>query len=241
MNGMRKYVDAKNRNLLELSLILLIASAGCAGLVLVRSLVMGYFTHFFLLWNLFLAWTPYLISLLLVPISRLSNPLPKRVLVSLVGLFWIVFYPNSPYIFTDLIHVIKRNYPKAALNEWITPDSLLWFDIILNATVAFTGHFIGLISLYLVHESIRKAWNHFVGWAVAVFAIGLAGMGIYIGRFARLNSWDIITRPLQTLLRISRFMVTPRALLFSLGFAFFIASTYLMLYIFKKTNLGDAD
>jgi uncharacterized membrane protein len=103
---------------------------------------------------------------------------------------------------------------------------------------AFTGHFIGLISLYLVHASVRREWGRAPGWTVTALAIVLSGMGIFVGRFVRLNSWDIFRSPLATLAKILSSAFKPRAILFSLAFAFFIGSTYAMLYIFKAADTG---
>jgi uncharacterized membrane protein len=228
----------KKSDLLILSIILGTASAGCAALVLGRWILTGRLTHRYLLWNLFLAWTPYLIALFLLPVSRIKKRGLRRFFVSLIGLVWLVFYPNSPYIFTDMIHVINRSFLDTGGSEWLTPNSLLWYDLIQNSTFAFIGHFIGLFSLAIVHDSVRRAWNRATGWIVSLLAICLAGTGIYVGRFVRLNSWDIVVMPFQSLSRISGSIFTLHALLFSLAFSFFIAATYFMLYFFRRVNLS---
>jgi uncharacterized membrane protein len=228
----------KKSDFLILSIILGAASAGCAAILIVRWILTGGLAHRYLIWNLILAWTPYLIALLLLPVGRIERRSARRALVSLIGLTWLVFYPNSPYIFTDMIHVINRSFSNTGGREWLSTNSLLWYDLIQNATFAFTGHFIGLISLEMVHESVRRSWNRTTGWIVSFIAIYLAGAGIYLGRFIRLNSWDILVAPWATISRISITIFTPHALLFSLGFSFFIASTYLMLHFFRRVRLS---
>ncbi len=226
-------------NFLTLSFILVMASFGCAGLVLARWILTGKLSHSYLIWNLFLAWVPYLIALFLIPARRLRRRGLRRVVISSISLVWLIFYPNSPYIFTDLIHVINRSFLNTGGSEWLSAKSLIWYDLIQNSTFAFIGHFIGLISLAIVHDSIRRAWNRAIGWIVAGLAIVLSGLGIYVGRFVRLNSWDIFLRPLKTLSEIGASVFTPRAALFSAAFSFFIASTYLMLYIFRRVDLSQ--
>lgn len=231
----------KKSDFLILSIILGAASVGAAAVLVVRWVLTGRIAHSYLIWNLVLAWIPYLIALLLLPARSVKRRGAERFLVSAIGLVWLVFYPNSPYIFTDMIHVINRSFIDTGGREWLTPSSLLWYDLIQNSTFAFIGHFIGLISLAIVHDSIRRAWNRATGWIVSLVAICLAGAGIYVGRFVRLNSWDILVTPFESLSRISGSIFTPRALLFSLAFSFFIAATYLMLYFFRRVDFPGSD
>jgi uncharacterized membrane protein len=226
-------------SVLGLSLILAFASAGCAAMVLARWALTLRLSHGFLIWNLFLAWVPYFIALLLVPAKRIRGRAGRRAATALIGIAWLAFFPNSPYIFSDLIHVIRAGYSYKGVAEWITPDALVWYEIILNVTFAFTGHFIGLISLYIVHGAVKEAWNREVGWGAAALAVILSGLGVYIGRFVRLNSWDIFKNPLKSLALIADSAFRPRALLFSFAFAFFIGSTYAMLYVFKSADLAS--
>jgi uncharacterized membrane protein len=207
-------------------------------MVAARWLVTGRLTHAFLLWNLFLAWMPFFISLSLIPVSTRLGLRPRRCATLLIGLVWLIFFPNSTYIFTDLIHVINGAYQHPGSSEWITSTSLKWFDLILSSTVAFTGHFIGLVSLYVVQASVRSSWGRGTAWFVCALSILLSSMGIYIGRFTRLNSWDIFIHPAKCAGKILAAIASPQALLFSLCFSFFIALTYLMLYIFKSAKLG---
>jgi uncharacterized membrane protein len=64
----------------------------------------------------------------------------------------------------------------------------------------------------------------------------LSGFGIYLGRFNRLNIWDIVTTPYETTLEITSSIFSLRALLFSIGFSLFTFVTYIALYNFY--NLG---
>lgn len=224
-------------NLGLLSVILVTASAGCAGMVFARWILTGRLTHFFLIWNLILAWVPYLIALVISLYRRLPKPGAKRVFVSLLTLFWLIFYPNSPYIFTDLIHVVNRSFGYTGRSEWVSANTLLWFDLIVNSTFAFVGHFIGLVSMAIVQGSLKQTWNRLVSRLTIGAAILLSGTGIYIGRFVRLNSWDIFVSPLKTMGLIGQSILSPRAMFFSLCFSFFIASSYLCLYMFRALDI----
>jgi uncharacterized membrane protein len=231
----------RRSDFLILSTILVASSIGCGAVLVARWILTGRFAHRYLVWNLILAWIPYLIALLLLPVRKIERRGVKRVLVSGIGLLWLMFYPNSPYIFTDMIHVVNGTFAHTGARDWLSPNSLLWYDLIQNSTFAFTGHFIGLISLAIVHDSVRQTWNRATGWVVCLIAICLAGAGIYVGRFMRLNSWDILVTPFESLSRISSSIFTPHALLFSMAFSFFIAATYLMLYFFRRVGFPGSD
>lgn len=137
-----------------------------------------------MVWNLFLAWIPYLISLAAQVIHRWR---PKGWWAVLPpGLLWLLFFPNAPYILTDLIHLRPRSIP-------------LWYDNGLLLTFALSGCFLAIVSL----RSMQKIVNTFIGqvlsWVFVIGTIGLTSFGIYLGRQLRWNSWDILTHPVDIL------------------------------------------
>lgn len=146
---------------------------------------------------------------------------------------WLVFYPNAPYIFTDFIHVVRRAGLGNLAARWMSEYDLLWYDIVMNSAFAFVGHYLGLVSMYLMHGTMRSLFGRVAGWATMVPAILLSGFGIHIGRFARFNSWDLAFYPVDSIKVMLRSIVDPAAALFSLAFALFIAITYLMYYLSK--------
>jgi uncharacterized membrane protein len=98
-------------------------------------------------------------------------------------LIWFLFWPNSPYILTDLLHLKeKQNIP-------------LWFDLGLILSFAWTGLMLGFISLLEIQNLIRKRTNRLKGWIFAIITLLTGSLGIYIGRYVRLNSWDIASNP----------------------------------------------
>jgi uncharacterized membrane protein len=142
-------------------------------------------TFLFLVWNLFLAWIPYVVSLGIVFLHRRY---PRRWwLIAIPGFVWLVFLPNAPYILTDLWHLQGyRSVP-------------MWYDIGMLVTFAWSGLFLAVISLYEMQSIVRDYFGSILGWLFALTVIGLSGFGIYLGRFLDWNSWDLILHP-QTIL-----------------------------------------
>jgi uncharacterized membrane protein len=127
-----------------------------------------------LLWNLFLAWLPYLLSVITSSVYRIT---PNRWgLILLLGILWLVFFPNAPYMVTDFYHLDPR------------PPIPLWFDISLIALFAFTGCFLAIASLRSIHLIVDGFFGKFTGWLFALFTLGLGSLGVYLGRFGRYNS-----------------------------------------------------
>lgn len=139
------------------------------------------FTLGFMLWNLFLAWVPYLCSLSVTALARRGTA--SRVLAVLLSLVWLLFLPNAPYMVTDLVHLDPR------------PPVPYWYDTGMLATFVLAGLFLAFASLRAMQSLAEAAAGRVAGWLFALAAIGLSGFGIYLGRFVRLNSWDLWTQP----------------------------------------------
>ena len=71
-----------------------------------------------------------------------------------------------------------------------------WYDVLLLTAFSWNGLLLGFASLQVVHGVVQRRRNVGRGWGVAVAALFLAGFGIYLGRFERWNSWDVVTNPL---------------------------------------------
>ena len=219
-----------------LSIFLGYAVAACVLLFLVRWIVTGYGYYGFLIWNLFLACVPFVISLIVIIVEQLVlTRVYKITLIILFTIPWLVFYPNAPYLFTDFIYIFNRAFllttPQTPL---IGMEGLVWFDIILSSAFAFTGHFIGLVSVYLIHTTLKKVANRMTAWILIFLAMVFSGFGIYLGRFSRLNSWDLIVNPGHSLSEIISSLCNTKALMFSAVFSLFIVATYMMFYAFKR-------
>jgi uncharacterized membrane protein len=133
----------------------------------------------FLVWNLALAWVPFVAALALddVRSTPLGLQLPLLVL-------WFVFFPNAPYLVTDLIHID----PADTTAIGILGDAAV-------VSVAPVGLALGFSSLMLVERAVRERFGGRTALAVAVLSLLAASLGIYLGRVVRLNSWDLLTRP----------------------------------------------
>ena len=174
-----------------------------------------------LIWNLFLAWIPFVLAYLAHAMSW------KKLLLYLVlpvtAFLWLIFFPNAPYILTDLNHLAKE-----------TTSAPLWYDVILMVWFSWTGLLLGLVSLYLMHDIIQRTFGRWLGW-VFVFAVsGLSSFGVYLGRFVRFNSWDLLGDPKEIAVTILGLAIDPsmRLVAFTILFAVFYLFVYLTLYSF---------
>jgi uncharacterized membrane protein len=201
-------------------LALTIASGVCVSLVAARVLWTRNLHYVFLVWNLFLAWVPLLFALVVCENFRNGSGRGWR-LLGLVGT-WLLFFPNAPYIFTDIVHLRRSYLPH------------FWVDLVLVLIAALTDLVLGFVSLYLMQSMVTKLVGRLASWLFILAVAGLSGIGIYIGRFLRLNSWDVIVRPLEIARGLRSVGAAPFAHLGSLAlaglFGTFLLVAYLMLY-----------
>jgi uncharacterized membrane protein len=123
----------------------------------------------------------------------------KGILFFVFFLLWLFFFPNALYIFTDFIHLGR-------LPEYIH------FDIILISTTALAGLIAGFASLELMHTYWNRHFHYMRSWFLVSAVMILALFGVYIGRFLRFNSWDIIHAPMTLLREISSLLLSPNTL-----------------------------
>jgi uncharacterized membrane protein len=186
-----------------------------------RVMYSGSYNYLNLLWNLFLAWLPYIFSVIA---SSFYGRAPKRWwIVLLFCILWLLFFPNAPYIVTDFYYLDAR------------PPVPLWFDISLIAIFAFTGCFLAIASLRTIHIMIRKSFGRVIGWIFALLALGLASLGVYLGRFGRFNSWDILISPKSLIKEIVANLFNPLDNLGFLGFTIMFTSILLVFYLMFVT------
>jgi uncharacterized membrane protein len=158
---------------------LLAASALCAATVVFRNNHAGNTFYSFLIWNLALAWIPFVLALAAYANARRGN----EVATVALGVLWLLFFPNAPYLLTDFIHLQQSQ---------TTP---LWYDALMLASFAWTGLLLGFGSLYLMQMIWQRAVGPVWSWLGVIGALGLASFGVYLGRFLRFNSWDALLRP----------------------------------------------
>lgn len=139
--------------------------------------------HQFMIWNLFLAFIPLVLSVWLFRWSR------SRSILWWVGfLFFIAFLPNAPYVLTDIIHLIdliRREYSVWIVTLVLIPQYLLFI------LAGFEAYVISLINLgYYLH---KQGQEKYIVW-IELVTHALCSVGIYLGRFERFNSWDFLTQ-----------------------------------------------
>lgn len=204
------------------------ASALCIALLALRVWHYGRLEHRWLVWNLFLAWLPALGAFAAYNL----NHWPTRVRwVPIIGLslLWLLFLPNAPYLVTDIIHLKPyRGVP-------------LWYDLITLVAFAWTGSFLGLVSLFLMQMLVRRTVGNVASWLFVLGVLVLNGFGIYFGRFLRWNSWDVLFRPTILLNELLDGLLNPAAHIKTIAFAglftLLFSAVYLMLLSFMQLQL----
>jgi uncharacterized membrane protein len=197
------------------------ASVVCVALVRFRATLTGSAHYAFLIWNLFLAWIPFCIAYTIYITSVRRRWLYLIVPVS--ALTWLIFFPNAPYILTDLQHLSNP-----------ASEVLVWYDVILMIWFVFTGLFLGMVSLFLMQEIVRREFGRWFGWGFVLVVAGLTSMGVYMGRFLRWNSWDVLGN-FSGMAQFTLYYVlhpTERSLIFASLFTSFFLFVYLSLYAF---------
>ncbi len=160
--------------------IMLALPCWCVALFTMRFARAGLFGYGFLVWNLVLAIAPAVMAAQLVNAeSRGASGREQAIWLAL----WLLFLPNAPYIVTDFMHLSSR------------PPVPIWFDVALLISFAGTGLALGYSSVADVQAVLTRRFGRAIGWTVATGALLLSGLGIYMGRFLRWNSWDALVRP----------------------------------------------
>jgi len=222
---------SSSRRRLATILGLFAASLFCIALVLVRNVHSGDVNFRYLIWNLFLAWIPFVLAIFVYDRWRRRR---RGVLLFVLGVLWLLFFPNAPYIATDFVHLEQD------------PGAPYWYDAVMIAAFAWMGVLLGFASLYLMQTVVRQWRGAVAGWIFAFTAIGLGSLGIYLGRFLRLNSWDAVDHP-SVLPRILHAVARDpfryqEAIAVTVLFTVALSVAYFLLYSFAAVGLDlDAE
>jgi uncharacterized membrane protein len=207
---------------------LVLASALCIALLAFRERYPHGAEYRFLAWNLFLAWIPFVLALVLYDGDR-RRASPAFLLP--VAAAWLLFLPNAPYIVTDFVHVGG------------VAGVPVWYDAGMIASFAATGLVLGLGSVLLVQGVLERRFGSLVGWVMLVPIFLLCSAGIYIGRVHRFNSWDAVTQPEDLLGTIGSRLADPfgrpEAIVALLGVMGGLMVAYLVLYTFSDLRPSD--
>ncbi|TWT09861.1 DUF1361 domain-containing protein [Streptococcus sp. sy004] len=165
-----------------------------------------------LIWNMFLA----LVALDFAYLAyRTKNTFLKIVSV----LLWLLFYPNTFYMLTDIIHM---SFADQAL--W---DRLSMIMFMLYVSSILFGVLSGVLSLQLIFNSLGVK-NIYLRYLVITNLSFLSSFAIHIGRYARLNSWDALMNPMTVVDSMVE-VVSWSALPFIAGFTFLQMMTLIFL------------
>lgn len=207
----------------EIDRILTLSMGFSVVLVMARIVYTGKFTFIWLIWNLVLAWIPYAISSWFQQRPAVQEHRLKFVAVSLL---WLLFIPNSFYILTDLFHLGKfTNVPN-------------WFDLTLIISFAWNGLLLGVLSVRQMEKIMQP---HLRGKHELLFIypiMWLNALGVYIGRYPRFNSWDIVTNPFALIAYLIKLICHPIQWMYAWGmvacFSIFMTFVYLTIKRLSK-------
>lgn len=188
------------------------------------------FLYFMLPWNVLLAILP------LFFIGKAEVAMEQRRkfwLIFWLGA-WLFFFPNSVYMVTDFIHISGDTFLWAQEVERYSTDSrviyshelMVWAKLLIIGFGFFSSIIIGLESLYTFERMMRKRFAASVCYGMMFVVVCLTGIGVYIGRFLRFNSWDILFDPLDLLRQVVA--LDGFAIQFSVIFAVFVFGCYML-------------
>jgi uncharacterized membrane protein len=182
----------------------------------------------FLNWNLFLAFLPWALTSVSVLFPKIRN---SKIKISRLLISWLIFFPNAPYILTDLIHLrISSRMP-------------VWYDLLLILSFAWTGLLFGFLSLWDIEQILGKYLKPLYTTVISTVLLFIGALGIYIGRYLRWNSWDIIAEPVGLFYDVSDRFFNPFKYPGSWGMTLFMGLFLNMLYwsfrLIRKRKDGE--
>jgi uncharacterized membrane protein len=140
------------------------------------------FSYLFILVNVGLAWIPYFISTWM---TRIYLKESSNILLGVLFLVWLCFFPNAPYVLTDILHfeMYKTNF----INRY-----LHWCILFLSILVAFV---VGMLSFFQISIILKNWFKRRFYLVLTALILLLSSFGVWLGRFQRWYSWDLVLRP----------------------------------------------
>lgn len=162
----------------------------------------GYSLGLFLMlvWNCSLSFLP----LLFARQSLLSRRKQRHIWL-LWALLWLLFWPNTFYMATDVAHFTGNSFYTVVPYQQpvYSTNLLLWAKGILIVSGILYGVLNGIKSEMLMEDNEIVPGGKGKRILFRAICSILGGAAIYIGRFLRLNSWDIF-KPLKMITAFQR-------------------------------------
>jgi len=144
---------------------------------ILRIVLFGSFSFSYMIWNIALAFVPFLISSILLIYTTKENIIKPFFIIGFI--LWFFFLPNAPYVITDFIHLGRVH---------AVP---VMYDIFLLFASGFVSLIMGLYSLSHMEKILLLKFSNKVTNIIIFFTIFFTSFGIYLGRYLRFNSWDL--------------------------------------------------
>jgi uncharacterized membrane protein len=210
------FLRSEINRLLAVSMIFSIAMA------IARTIHTGHLTFIFLTWNLFLAWIPYCISQWLY---SYQHKIKAKPLFFLVLIIWGAFVPNAFYILTDLYHTGD------GYNDYTMPN---WFDLAMILSFAWNGLLLGILSVRHIEKIVLEKF-HLRHELIFIYPVmWLNALGIYLGRYLRFNTWDLLSDPFHLTRDVAKVLFHPITGRFATGMIFCFSVLMTLIYITLK-------
>jgi uncharacterized membrane protein len=205
----------KDSNRLYESVFLLLSSVFSLFISVFRCIYTRDRLFIFLNWNQFLAYLPWALTSISIVFPKIRN---SKIKIFLLLVSWLLFFPNAPYILTDLIHLrISSRMP-------------IWYDLLLILSFAWTGLLFGFLSLWDIEQILGNFLKPLYTTVISTVLLFIGAFGIYIGRYLRWNSWDVITEPVGLFYDIGDRFFNPFKYPGSWGMTLFMGLFLNMLY-----------
>lgn len=219
MNTLKTFLFSK----FETIGLLIISISFSIFLLMLRMKLTHSFFFIFLVWNLFLAVIPFCITEYL----QIKQEINKFVF-AIWFVTWLLFLPNSPYIITDFLHLK------------LSDTNIIWLDILVVFSFAFNGLLLYYFSVKQMFVLLIKRINKRLLQTIQIGIFILSGFGVYLGRFLRYNSWEIVQNPYELLNDIFQIILHPnqniQAWLFTFGFSVFLGVGFWVFENLKYTK-----
>lgn len=185
----------------------------------------------FLIWNLLLAWLPLVFAYMLV-LHLKKKPWHDWTGIVL-SLLWLGFLPNSFYIGSDFVHI-----------RFATSQTALYYAMLL-LSFTLNGLALGFISLYMLHKQALKRVSIETAHTMVAVILLLSSFAIYLGRYLRWNTWDVLINPAGLLFDVSDRLINPAAheqtFRITVVIFIFLASTYALIWELDHSIRGSKD